>query len=105
MNNVTAISPIYRAFLQFDRDNPEFYRLFCRFTLQLIAAGKSRLSSKLIVERIRWETLIKTTDTDFKINNNFTPYYARKFMADFPNHAGLFETRITKASPELAEAA
>jgi len=85
------------TFDQFDRENPDVYRMFCRFTLQLIAAGHKRLSSKLIVERIRWETMLQG-GTTFKINNNFTPHFARKFMSDFPNHEGVFETR---ASPEV----
>jgi hypothetical protein len=89
------MSTIQQAFERFDRENPAFYRMFCRFTLQLLAAGHNRLSSKLIVERIRWETMLASNDNDFKVNNNFTPYFARKFMSDFPNHEGVFETRAT----------
>lgn len=88
---------IKQSFDRFHQENPAFYQQFCRFALQLLAKGHKRLSSKLIVERIRWETMLQSTDTDYKINNNFTPHFARKFMADFPNHDGVFETRAVRA--------
>jgi len=78
-------------FERFTAANPSFYQMFTRYTLQLIAAGHTRLSSKMIVERIRFELM--TSNTAIAINNSFTPYLARKFMADFPNHDGVFETR------------
>lgn len=31
--------------------------------------------------------------TEYKINNNHTPYFARHFMYEYPQYKGFFETR------------
>lgn len=81
-------------FEQFDADNPHIYELVKKYTFDVIRAGKRRIGINSIFERIRWYTDIETrSDDEFKINQNFTPYYARKFMADFPQHHGIFATR------------
>lgn len=86
--------PIARtAFEQFDADNPKVWELFVRFTFDVIKAGHERFSADSILHRIRWETAIKTTDEHFKINNNFSADYARKFMLQFPEYDGFFELR------------
>ena len=89
------MSKIKARFDRFNQANPQFYQLFTRYALQLIAAGHGRLSSKMIVERIRFELMVQKEP--LSINNSYTPYLARKFMADFPNHDGVFETRETAA--------
>lgn len=75
------------------KDNPNVYRLFCKFTFEAIARGRTHLGARLIWERIRWHTTIETTDPDFKLNDWHTPHYARLFMRDYPEHDGLFEIR------------
>jgi hypothetical protein len=80
-------------FAAFDAANPEVWRLFERFALAAVHAGRERIGAKLIVERIRWHVSIETTGDDFKINNNYTAYYARRFQAAHPEHANLFQTR------------
>ena len=40
------------------KDNPHVYELFEKFTMQAINRGHNRLSAWLIVNRIRWETMI-----------------------------------------------
>lgn len=76
----------------YDRLNPEVWRYFKLFSFQMIDRGYKRIGSKMIFERIRWETMI-TGDGTFKINNNYTPYYARKFEQEFPEHSGIFAMR------------
>jgi hypothetical protein len=80
-------------FLKFHAKNPHVYELFKRFANEAIAAGRKRFSSKIICERIRWHTLIETSDEIWKINNNYTADYARLFMQDFPQYEGYFATR------------
>lgn len=85
-------------FEEFHRLNPKVWDYFCEFTLTLIEAGWKRLGSRFILERVRWEICIATKATDgFKINDHYTPFYARKFMKDFPQHDGIFETRRSVA--------
>ena len=81
-------------FAQFDAANPAVYHMFKRFANDLIAAGRQKLSASLIIERIRWEVIVATmSDDKFKLSNNHTAFYARKFMVDFPQHDGIFATR------------
>jgi len=87
-------------FNEFDRDNPQVWNLFVTFANVLVGRGYSMLSSKLIFERIRWETAIQTKDADFKLNNNFTAYYARKWNRLNP-HLPQFALRVTKGQQML----
>lgn len=81
-------------FQKFDSENPGVYFLFKRFANDLINLGRKKLSAALIVERIRWEVNISTKSDDvFKLSNNHTAFYARKFMNDFPGHGDIFRTR------------
>lgn len=84
---------IEAEFDAFDKANPQVYQAFVRFAHEAIAAGMTALSSKFIIERVRWESMMSTTGMPFKINNNFTSRYARKFGHDFPAHADKFRNR------------
>ena len=76
--------PMEVKFQNFNKENPRVYELYKRFAFSLIEKGHERLGSKMIMERIRWETKISTTDHEYKINNNYTAYYARMFVKEFP---------------------
>lgn len=85
---------LYLEFKKFDEDNPRVWSLFVCFAEEAILRGRNRLSTKLIIERIRWELYIETNSQDeFRINNNHTAYYARKWIEEYPLHSELFETR------------
>lgn len=79
--------------------HPRVWDLFCRFAREAIAAGYEHFSSDMILHRIRWETSIATktgVEIDghaLKLNDHLTPYLARKFHRDFPQHAGFFRMR------------
>lgn len=89
-------------FDQYHQRNPQVWQMFRRFTLEAIGAGRNRIGAKMIAERIRWETFVGDRSGDFRINNNFPAYYARKFMAEYPEHKGVFQTRASKADLEIA---
>ena len=84
---------IHESFLDFHAKNPRVYELFVRFARILLANGHSRAGAKLIFERMRWELMLETTDRDFKLNNNYTAYYARMAMQIEPDLAGFFGVR------------
>ena len=85
-------------FEKFDRNNPHVWKYFVRFAFQAISRGHRHLSTKLIIERIRWEIYMSTTsDDDFKINNNHAPYYARKWIRRYPDYATFFAIRRVAA--------
>lgn len=92
---------VQAKFNAYNAANPHVYTLFKRFAYEAFAAGATKISSKLIIERIRWETAITTTGAGwhvgsgkkFLIDNRFTPWYARKFCNDFPRLAARLELR------------
>lgn len=95
-----------RQFREYDMANPQIYELFKRFSLEAIKAGRRKLSASLITERIRWEVFVVVdTDDEFKINNNWRSFYARKFMNEFPEYDGVFATRSSVADEVYKEAA
>lgn len=84
-------------FAEYDASNPGIYFLFKRFANDLISLGRKKISASLIIERIRWEVNISTQSNDvFKVSNNHTAFYARKFMSEFPEHGDIFRTREQK---------
>tara|TARA_S200002703_G_C3770242_1_gene237139 strand:+ start:254 stop:544 length:291 start_codon:yes stop_codon:yes gene_type:complete len=87
---------LMNRFNNFNRDNPEVYELFKRFTFQAINKGHTRLSAWMIANRIRWETQIETVNDDYKIGNDYIALYSRKFMKDYPEHDGFFRTKPMK---------
>ena len=50
----------------------------------------------MIVNRIRWETDVMTTDKDYKINNDYKPFYSRLFMAEHKQYENFFRKNIYK---------
>ena len=90
-------SPTRKKFEQFHSDNPHVYKRFEEMAWKLKAAGINRYSIRTLAEVIRWESTMKTTSDDFKLNNNYVPYYGRLIMATNPNLQGMFELREHKA--------
>ena len=93
MLNQKNFKDLVGEFKTFHQKNPEVYKLFVQFTLQAINKGHAKLSSEMIINRIRWETSVITTDKDYKINNDYKPFYSRMFMALFPKYDYFFQKR------------
>ncbi len=80
----------------FHRAHPDVWRHFCAFTFELIERGFKHYSAQHgIFARIRWEVDMATPagSATFKINNNFSAWYARWFMAAYPQFDGFFRVR------------
>jgi len=82
-------------FEKFDKKNPHVWELFVKFAFQSINKGFSHYGAKTIFEAIRYHCDITTIGSEFKLNNNYTAYYARKFHKAFPLYGNFFETRTT----------
>tara|TARA_R110002012_G_scaffold165924_3_gene328821 strand:+ start:695 stop:1090 length:396 start_codon:yes stop_codon:yes gene_type:complete len=78
-------------FEEFHKNHPEIYNLFVKFT-NMATQRKKYYSAKAIFHRIRWESMI-SGEGDYKIDDGWISHYARKFMDDFPQHSGFFQTR------------
>jgi len=83
-------------FEQYDTHHPEIWKQFRDITFRLIFRNVKHYGAKAIFEIIRYHRTIEYGDTDYKVNNNYTAYYARKFMRKFPGHQNFFETREVK---------
>lgn len=92
---------IQESFERFDRENPAVYNAFRQAARELVAAGRTRIGAKMIVERLRWETRFGApmSQRPYKINNNFTSRYTRKLIAQEPDLAPFIETRRIRIEP------
>jgi hypothetical protein len=77
----------------FDKANPGIYSAVRRMALDYIAQGHKHWSVDAIMQILRHETGMKDGSGSFKINNHHRGYLARRFLAEFPQHEGFFETR------------
>ena len=103
MNEKSRHEEVREQCAKFHNEHPRVWVLFVKFTRNRIRRGFKNYSVSAIFERVRWET--DQADTKggviFKINNNYKPFYARRFMKVYPEHDGFFRTRaqITKRRP------
>jgi hypothetical protein len=92
-----GVSPSAK-FAEIDAANPDVWRLFERFTFELIRRRFSHYSADAVLHRVRWETSSAIDDaSSFKINNNWSAFYARKFHAKYPKYEGFFRLRASMA--------
>lgn len=78
-------------------ENPRIYALFVRYAMKA-AAARPYYSAKAIFHRVRWYSEIEEKNSEFKIDDGWISHYARKFMEDYPQHKGFFETRKRRNS-------
>ena len=84
-------------FQAFHRANPGLLREIIRLAREAKSRGR-KVGIKAIFERLRWEYLFRTTgDEAYRLNNNFTAYYARLAMETAPDLEGFFETRVQRS--------
>lgn len=86
-----------KTFQQYDQEHPEIYEVYKNVAEEFIKKGAIKMGSKRIIEEIRWHKLVKTNEF-FKVSNNYTAYYARKFVNDHPHYAGIFNFKPLRAT-------
>ena len=79
-------------------DHPDMYMEFKVYALQLLHAGRERISHGTIIERMRWESAIRV-GPEYKINQNFGRPMAERFVQDYPEYEGVFEFRKRGVRP------
>lgn len=84
-----------KTFQNYDSEHPEIYELFKKIAEEYIRQGYQKLSAKFIMEQIRWHYHLKTNEY-FKVSNNYTSMYARKFLNEHPKYAGFFSLKPLK---------
>lgn len=93
MNEETLNSQEERDAEEYLKRHPNIYQMFAHFTWEAILAGAKDFGARAVLERMRWETNVRGDKADFKLNNNLTPFLARKFMRENPQVGEIFETR------------
>jgi len=81
-----------KTFQEYDQQNPHIWELYKAIANDLIRRGMRKLGSKRIVEEIRWHHSVKTNEP-YKVGNNYTAMYARKFANEFPQFSNMFNFR------------
>lgn len=83
-----------RAFDEFHKSNPSVYRKLVELARDLARRGHKRIGMKMLVEVLRWQHHLETTDVSgYKLNNNHASRYARLIMSTESDLAEIFEVR------------
>lgn len=95
----TGNSRLELAFLDYHAAHPEVWEMFARECLSRIARGRDHDGAKRIFENLRFDTSAGSPNgpREFKIPNNCIAYYARTFIATYPEHRG-FLTIVTRVA-------
>lgn len=85
---------IEEDFWAFHMANPQVYAGLVRLAREWRARrGSQRVGMKMLFEVLRWHVALTTQGDVFKLNNNYTSYYARLIMDREPDLDGVFEIR------------
>jgi NAD-dependent DNA ligase len=84
------------TFQQYHQANPHLYELYKAIAMQLIQQNRRIIGSAHIFQKMRYEYQFKTDGSPFKIDNNFAPHYARKFVLEHPQYGHLFKFKALK---------
>ena len=84
---------IEEGFNKFNKENPHIYNAFEEQAFKAIERGRKKISSKLIINWIRWNETLRSSDKNFKINDAYQSRYARLFIQNHPKYENVFELR------------
>lgn len=84
-------------FKVFDEQNPQVYAMFRSSVAEAAQAGARKIGAKMIMENIRWRSMIETRGEPWKVNNSYSSRYVRKLLAESPHLEYLFERRALKS--------
>jgi len=84
-------------FDQFDKDHPQIWAEFCKRVEDIWQRGIRHYSADAILHILRYHSIVSGKDAeDWKINNSYSAYYARKWQSKNPDRSDFFSTRIQK---------
>lgn len=89
---------IQERFEAFHAANPWVLTALESLIADWLAHGQSRVGIKQMFEVIRWRYGRATTDSSFRLNNNWTSRYARLVVDRHPEWHDAIETRVLRAA-------
>lgn len=89
------MSRIERDFWAFHYTNPHVYDMLEHLACELKRGGVNRWGIKALWEVCRYQLSLRTSSSasTFRLNNNYTAYYARLLMERCAELQGFFQTR------------
>ena len=90
-------SPADQRFWDFHKANPHVYSELVKLCQQAKEAGRKRIGIKMLFEVLRWNRFLKTSQEEFKLNNNYHSRYVRIILQQHPEFKGMFELRRIKS--------
>jgi hypothetical protein len=84
-------------FERFHAANPAVADALEALADEWFAAGNTRCSTKFLLERARWEWGIRTAGDSFRLNSNWTAFYARLLIERRPEWRDAFALREQKS--------
>jgi len=87
----------WEKFKELHENKPEIYEEFCKVSKAIIGRGHKQYSAYGVMHIVRFsawkEGVTMKPGMDYKVSNNMTPFYARLFLRDFPEHEKFFSTK------------
>ena len=87
--------------VKYDEANPQIWREFERISRSAKERGIKHWSARGVLYVIRYETAARADNAKYKVDNNMSPYYARKMMFMFPEFKGFFNIRGEESQSKL----
>lgn len=85
---------IQQRYLQFRERNPVVEEILVRLAREAMSAGHHKFGIEEPWNVMRWELRLRRDVKEaYKLNNDYKSRYARDLMVEYPELAGLFETR------------
>ena len=94
---------IEARFQRFHENNPEVFAELERLTNIVVDNGIQRIGIELLMNQIRWNSMLRTRGDVFKINQNYASRYSRLLVAEHPEWDGLFEFRKLRSKTAVDE--
>lgn len=88
---------IQERFEAFHAANPHVYVALRNLAVSYKRAGARHGGMKMLFEVLRYRSALRTQGDPYKLNNVFTPLYARLLMEREAELAGFFELRERRA--------
>jgi hypothetical protein len=87
-----------QKFIEYHAKYPKVYEYYKGVIAQLINRGFKKYSSDGVLHIVRFTKHDEIKKDGFKVNNNYTPYYARLYESEHPELKGFFAMRKTKVN-------